>query len=1105
MLKNCLHGIILFLFCQLATAQNSLPSTAPRATHHSLKVILDPVNHHISVEDTINLGALPADNLLRFSLNSNLTISNNSGTLERLPALPQSPVVGGNSMGGDGAAANAYTLRLARRNADQVLLIYSGNIYDIAAQSSSEYAQSFAETSGVISEEGVFLSKASAWIPDLGEDLITFDLQVEFAPAANNWSVVSQGDHIAENRWLSQQPMEEVYLIAAEFTQYSQQADDVEVMAYLRQPDSNLAAKYMDATERYLALYEPLLGEYPYSKFALVENFWETGYGMPSFTLLGPQVIRFPFILESSYPHEILHNWWGNGVYPDYDSGNWSEGLTAYLADHLFREMDGAGAEYRKEMLARFKNYVADGNDFPLSQFTARNSAASQAIGYGKTLMLWHMLRIQLGDELFLTGLRQFYQEYKFKRASFNDIAVLFSELSGVDLTPFFQEWVTRTGAPELSLSVEAVSGNRARLMFAQIQSGEPFQVRVPIALYYAGESVPRLYDIDLSQKLEGFMVDDYENLQGVLVDPYFDVFRLLDREETPPTIGELFGASEIAFIVPEGERQSWLQLAQAFGEGVLVNIYEAEDIAEIPADRSVWILGKDNPFANTIASATATYGVQFEESSLDIAGKEVAFANRSTVIIGRHPANPELAVGWIHIDNMQALSGLIEKLPHYGKYSYLSFVGDEPTNDLSGIWSSPSSPMQWVKPDLAAAVQWESLPATDSLTKLPPKYRTSQLLSHVNVLSANNMQGRGLQSDGINWAALYIADQFRAAGLKTVAGTYLQNWSEILPGKGSINMANVVGMIPGNNRQLSAEPVIVGAHYDHLGVDPVTGQQYPGADDNASGISVMLEVATNLARSFSPQRPILFVAFTGEESGLLGSQYFVKNPPGSYLTEDMYAMVNLDSVGRLQNRPLQLFGAESAYEWPFMAQGIGFTVGLRSELSAANIASSDHVSFLNAGIPAIHLFGGAHTDYHRVSDTPDKLDVEGMSEVALWLEEAIVYLADNAAPLRVTLANAPTVAPTSVPGQREASLGTVPDFAYEGPGVRVSDIMPGSAASEAGLQAGDILLNFNNQPVTDLQTYSNLLRQSSPGDTVPIELQRDLNRIEIHATLKAR
>ena len=147
-------------------------------------------------------------------------------------------------------------------------------------------------------------------------------------------------------------------------------------------------------------------------------------------TLLGSQVIRLPFILRSSYPHEILHNWWGNSVYPDYDTGNWSEGLTAYLADHLFQEMNAAGAEYRKDMLGRYRSFVTDAADFPLSQFTSRNSAASQAIGYGKTLMVWHMLRVELGDELFLQGLRDLYSERRFQRTSFADIEALLAELS---------------------------------------------------------------------------------------------------------------------------------------------------------------------------------------------------------------------------------------------------------------------------------------------------------------------------------------------------------------------------------------------------------------------------------------------------------------------------------------------------------------------------------------------------------------------------------------------------------------------------------------------------------------------------------------------------
>ena len=1079
----------------------------PALVHHSLRVILDPQNQSVSVEDTVTVPDSMLGNPLTFSLNSNLSISNNSRRLQALAADPAATVAGINNTGGLAAATTQYSLSPPRRNSSTVVLSYGGTIFDTAEQTSAEYAQSFAESSGIISEQGVYLNKGSAWVPDFGGELISFDLRVEFASSASSWTAVSQGDRLESNGWRSDQPMEEVYLIAADFTEYSQQADDVEVLAYLRSPDPNLATKYMDATGRYLALYEPLLGEYPYSKFALIENFWETGYGMPSFTLLGEQVIRFPFILESSYPHEILHNWWGNGVYPDYETGNWSEGLTAYLADHLFQEMDGLGHEYRKEMLARYKNYVAEDVDFPLSQFTSRNSAASQAIGYGKTLMLWHMLRIQLGDELFLTGLRQFYQDYKFKRATFEDISMHFSELSGFDLSAFFDQWVDRVGAPELSISVEEVIGNRARIMFAQIQPEDPYTLRVPVALYYEGSDTPTIYDIDISQRLEGVMADNYDQLQAVLVDPFFDVFRTLDREETPPTIGELFGAERISFVVPQSNRQHWIRMVESFAMGVDAQIINVEDITELPQDRSVWVLGRDNAFAQTVFDASRVYGVQTSPSSLIMAGSDVEFENRSSVLVARHPANAELALGFIDVDQMIAMPGMIEKLPHYGKYSFLSFLGAEPSNDVKGVWSSPESPMQWLKPDLQVAIDFENLPTMEPLAVLPSKYMPDQLRRHATQLSSADMEGRGLGGEGIDKAAQYIAEQFRAAGLQTLNGTYIHEWSQSIAGRGNVSMANVIGMIPGVNRSLSNRPVIIGAHYDHLGIDIESGRHYPGADDNAAGIAAMIEVARQLARAFTPQRPILFVAFSGEESGLLGSQHFVNDPPAGFTAADFYAMINLDAVGRLDGRDLQVFATDSAYEWPFMAQGIGFTIGVNSTFPPNTIASSDHVSFLNAGIPAIHLFSGVHADYHQVSDSADKLDLSGMSDIALWLEEAVVYLADNTEPLRVTLAGAPVQVQrtTAVNGERAASLGTVPDFAFAGPGVRLSDVTPGGAAEVAGLRAGDVLLNYNEQPVNDLQTYSNLLRQSAPGDTVSLDIVRDEQSLVLEVLLQAR
>jgi hypothetical protein len=897
--------------------------------------------------------------------------------------------------------------------------------------------------------------------------------------------------------------MEEVYLIAANFTEYSQQSGDVEVLAYLRTPDRNLATKYLQATERYLALYEPLLGDYPYSKFALIENFWETGYGMPSFTLLGEQIIRFPFILESSYPHEILHNWWGNGVYPDYESGNWSEGLTAYLADHLFQEMDGAGAQYRKEMLSRYKNYVAGDQDFSLSVFTSRNSAASQAVGYGKTLMLWHMLRVEIGDELFLTGLNRLYADYKFKRASFDDIAQLFSEVASIDLMPFFDQWVNRVGAPALTFAVEEISNNQARIMFAQFQPQDLYNLKVPVALYYADEEYPQVYDIALGQKVDGVIAENYDRLEAVLVDPYFDVFRQLDREETPPTIGELFGTSDITFVLPESDQAQWRQLAEAFASGANATIVTASELVSLPSTQSIWILGKDNAFAEEINPQLESYGAAIGTDFVSIGDTSIEYSNRSSVVIGRHPANPELALGLIHVDEMVAMPGMIEKLPHYGKYSYLSFLGAEPTNDVKGVWSSDASPMRWTKPGSSAVIAWDKLPAVAPIAELPPRYLPSKLLSHVNELTDPVVAGRKIGTQGVDTAARYLAEQFAVSGLQPMQGSYYQQWTETLETGAPVRMRNVVGIIPGENRALSQQPIVIGAHYDHLGIDS-SGEIFVGADDNASGVAVLLEVAAKLSATFAPQRPIVFVAFTGEEAGLLGSEHFVQTPAGGFATDQIYAMVNLDGVGRLENRKLQVFATDSAYEWPFMAQGIGFTIGLQSDFPTQTIASSDHVPFLNAGIPAIHLFAGVTLDYHQTSDTADKLDYAGMSSIALWLEEAVVYLADNSSPLRVTLGGEAIAIEPSV-GSREASLGTVPDFAFAGPGIRISGATPGGAAAEAGMRSGDVLLSFDGTTIADLQSYSNFIRAASPGDSVSIEVLRDGQTFLVEAQLKAR
>lgn len=1081
----------------------------PSVLQHSLQVTLDPFASRIAVTDTLTLPAAEGKPLeYQFRLNQALSLDSLQGSNFSIEALPNTQQDGAADAGREIAPSTTYRLLLTD-DSGKLTLRYSGSINSDAQQLSAEYAQSFSSTTGIISEQGVYLDHSSVWLPNFDLGLMSFEMEVQFAASAQSWTAVSQGDELGVNAWRSEQAMEEVYLVAANFTTYRSESAGVSLLAYLREPDTNLATRYLDATERYLALYEPLLGDYPFSKFALVENFWETGYGMPSFTLLGEQIIRFPFILETSYPHEILHNWWGNSVYPDYETGNWSEGLTAYLADHLFQEMNEAGAEYRKDMLARYRSAVSESADFPLAEFTSRNSAASQAVGYGKTLMLWHMLRLEMGDELFLETLRELYSQRQFMRTSYADIEAIFSRASGRDLRAFFTQWVERTGAPELALSIIPESAETALLRLQQTQRAAAYLLKVPVALYYEGRDEAQIVTVDMTAREASIPVSDFDALQAVVVDPYFDVFRRLDVAEMPPTIRQMFGAEKIQFVVPQQNRALWIEMAEFFSADATIDaeLVMAEDFRALPADKSVWVLGRENPAMQAVMDAVAYYGVRFSEAGLSMQGSELPFSNRSTVLTASHPDDPELTIGWIHADSAEALPGLTEKLPHYGKYSYLSFVGSEPTNDVKGQWESPDSPLLWHKPGLAMGTRLAYLPVPAPLAVLPPKYLPGNLATHVEALVAPSMQGRGLGSEGIERAAQYLEEQFAAIGLVAPEGGYRDTWQETLPNGQEVSLSNIIGLIPGSDESLRDSPVVLGAHYDHLGFEEAGGENayYPGADDNASGVAILLEVAKQLQKSFSPRRPILFVAFTAEESGLLGSAHFVSSPPAPFQTENLFAMLNLDSVGRLEGRSLQVFASDSAYEWPFMAQGIGFTIGVPSQFPALAVAGSDHVSFLEAGIPAIHLFSGLHNDYHRSSDTLDKLDLTGMSDIALWVEEAMVYLAGRDQPLRVTLENAPVRETNAASGARSASLGTIPEFNYSGEGVQMSGVTPGGAAEAAGLQAGDILLEFNRTPVTSLQEYSNFIRESEPGERVLLKIRRGDQQFEIELELQAR
>ncbi len=667
--------------------------------HHDLNVKLSIQDKSIDVIDSVTIPKEISKNVsfFTFVLNKNLTpeLMDKSAIMKKSPADSSDSVY------------DKYTIAFSNLGVKDLLIPikYSGKITGEIEAGAAEYARGFSETNGMISDSGVYLAGQTYWIPTFDEPLLSFNLTVTLR---NNWSVVSQGERILNTvsgnkrtvKYECKNPTEEVYLISAGWTEYEKKAGDVLVQAFLRTPDSALAEKYIDATSGYLDMYIRLIGPYPYTKFALVENFWETGYGMPSFTLLGEKIIRFPFILYTSYPHELLHNWWGNSVYVDMDSGNWCEGLTAYMADHLLKEQAGQGANYRRETLEKFTDYVNAENDFPVVDFRSRNNAAQEAIGYGKCLMFNHMLRKMMGDDNYIKGYRSFYKNNIYKISTFGDIRQSLQKFTDKDLKPMFDQWLTRKGAPSFKLSdiktEQTEKGTKLDFTLSQTQPEDVFAVDIPVAVFF--ENKVKMVRIKSDKRSNSYSFDFASRPVKIEIDPQFDVFRRLDKSEVPPTLSQVFGSSDGLIILPSKSpfldeynelAGTWKQTQEAQGKSL--QIVTDDKLDKIPDSKSAWIIGFENKFAG-LFNVQKDYPAAFD--SAQIISIDQLAGNGSLVFAIANPENNAKTIGFVGTNVKQAISGLARLLPHYGKYSYLGFKGERPDNVLKGNFPALHSPL---------------------------------------------------------------------------------------------------------------------------------------------------------------------------------------------------------------------------------------------------------------------------------------------------------------------------------------------------------------------------------------------------------------------------
>jgi len=390
------------------------------------------------------------------------------------------------------------------------------------------------------------------------------------------------------------------------------------------------------------------------------------------------------------------------------------------------------------------------------------------------------MLRQELGDKTFVKGIQDFYRKNRFRFASFDHLRESFEAVYGKELKHDFDQWITRPGAPRIKVSRAGArpdgDGYVLTALLEQVQSEGAYHLRIPFAVTmegqdraYQGVVVMGKKDIEMKLRLPAMPL-------RLDVDPEFDLFRRLDREEIPPALSQAFGAKEMLILLPSSVGKAFLQayrgLAQALSQSGpdRVEVRLDRDVEELPSDRAVTILGWENRFLSKIASTLSLYDVTIDQAGVHMGRTEIRRKNHSVVLTSRHPKNKDLSFILIASDLPEALPGLGRKLPHYHKYSYLGFEGEEPANVAKGRWPVLDSPMTVFVPRNDGTIQkvvMGKLAARKPLTMLTPLFSKERMMDVIRLLSGDELMGRGFGTEGLERATDFIAGKFQEAGLR--------------------------------------------------------------------------------------------------------------------------------------------------------------------------------------------------------------------------------------------------------------------------------------------------------------------------------------------------
>jgi hypothetical protein len=643
--------------------------------HYELDVVLDSATRLLQVAGSM---AIAPGRTVEFRLDPRLRV-------DRFDVEGQ-PVA--SSRAADGRTQ--WSVRAPPQHPVIVHLRYAG---ELGALPALDHRQVLSLMQPVWGPEGAYLPAGSGWYPEAAGERLTYRIKVVTPPgfrAVVPGRLVREAGSRAGNEVIfeSAHALPGIDLVAGPYGVREQKlaldsGREVRVRTYFHQELAELAPGYIESAMRYLARYDREIGPYAFHSYSVVSSPLPTGFGMPGLAYLGRQVLRLPFIRATSLRHEVLHDWWGNGVEPDLAHGNWAEGLTTLLADYAYREEQG-DAEAKALRLRWLRDYAAVGRerDRPLAQFVSRRHGADQALGYNKTAFVFYMLRERMGAEAFSAGLRAFWRDYRLRTAGWQDLRRAFEAQAGVDLSVFFEQWVQRPGAPLLDVAAarrSVVSGEHRVSILLQ-QQAPAFRLRVPLRIHHERGST----DVGVEMQALQARVDIVLPARALFieVDPDLRVFRHLHPEAIAPTLRQ---------VLLDPHTRVALAASDAPGRAA------ALDVAKAALESDVKFL---DPAATQVRAPLLIVGVQAEVerllARLNLAQRSVPGASTGSALAYAWRTSSGQPYAVVIAPDARALAALARPLPHLGAQSYAVFEGAH--SSVRGLW--PAQPRRYAVTD---------------------------------------------------------------------------------------------------------------------------------------------------------------------------------------------------------------------------------------------------------------------------------------------------------------------------------------------------------------------------------------------------------------------